>query len=485
MVFDTQTLKSFSDLAGVIGGYTTPGRLTTPLTQDQKRDACLMRYTHNWHAHHIAEALGILEAKTARHAEEDILEALEECALSDYWNRQQVRLQPGVQISVAGGSTYAAFRTSAIKDAMARLLITNPKLSTKDLGEAVNRDIDRQIDSGQFLGQKPFIPGVNELAGWIRELEAEGFVWEGRRRGEGVAGLPEDVRTLVDAEILRQCAEAQIAGTLNYAQIAKDVYSKFVLDEEFGDTLESLRYDVIRTSYVGALCRVEGVTTGITMKPVAEQAADPKLIAEVKRLKAANPNWSNLRVATEMGTHAGVTAAIFNSLGLPLNPRGMRPKDLRELVLKAHNEEKLSVNQMIEKYPQIGTYFATGSVKVRDAVVRLLSRAGLTPYTEEAVIVQQTQERRTPLVAAEIRRIIIDWLRNPKLQEQNPAFGQNLLLRIPDNARIAQLTGESESLISDAIGLLLAEERPIIQLLEGIVQAPPHVQLRAKRGELS
>ena len=219
---------------------------------------------------------------------------------------------------------------------------------------------------------------------------------------------------------------------------------------------------------------------------MAEQAADPKLIAEVKRLKAANPDWSNLRVATEMGTHAGVTAAIFNNLGLPLNPRGMRPKDLRELVLKAHNEEKLTITQMIEKYPQIGTYFATtGKVKVRDGVVRLLSVAGLTPYTEEAVIVQQTQERRTPLVAAEIRRIIIGWLRNPKLEEQNPAFGQNLLLRIPDNERIAQLTGESESLVSDAMGLLLAEERPIIQLLEGIIQGPAHVQLRAKRGESS
>ena len=486
MVFDTRAIASFRDLAGVIGGYTTPGRLGTPLTQDQKRDACLMRYNHNWHAHHIAEALGLLSARASRSAEEDILEALEECALSDYWNRQQVRLQPGIQISVAGGSTYAAARTSAVKDAMARLLIANPKLSTKDLGEAVSRDIDRQIASGQFLGQKPFIPGIVELAAWIKDLEAEGFVWEGRRRGEGVAGLPEDVRTLVDAEILRQCAEARIAGTLNYAQIAKDVYSKFVLDEEFGDTLEKLRYDAIRTSYVRALCREEGVTTTITLKPVAEQAKDPKLIAEVKRLKAANPNWSNIRVATEMGTHAGVTAAIFNSLGLPLNPRGMRPKDLRELVLKAHNEEKLTITQMIEKYPQIGTYFATtGKVKVRDAVVRLLSVAGLTPYTEEAITIQQTQERRTPLVAAEIRRIIIGWLRNPKLQEQNPAFGQNLLLRIPDNERIAQLTGESESLVSDAMGLLLAEERPIIQLLEGIIQVPAHVQLRAKRGELS
>ena len=484
MVFDTQTLKSFSDLAGVIGGYTTPGRLTTPLTQDQKRDACLMRYTHNWHAHHIAEALGILEAKTARHAEEDILEALEECALSDYWNRQQVRLQPGVQISVAGGSTYAAFRTSAIKDAMARLLITNPKLSTKDLGEAVNRDIDRQIDSGQFLGQKPFIPGVNELAGWIRELEAEGFVWEGRRRGEGVAGLPEDVRTLVDAEILRQCAEAQIAGTLNYAQIAKDVYSKFVLDEEFGDTLESLRYDVIRTSYVGALCRVEGVTTGITMKPVAEQAADPKLIAEVKRLKAANPNWSNLRVATEMGTHAGVTAAIFNSLGLPLNPRGMRPKDLRELVLKAHNEEKLSVNQMIEKYPQIGTYFATGSVKVRDAVVRLLSVAGLTPYTEEAITVQQTQERRAPLVAANLKATLLAWLKDMK--DSQPNFGR-LYLAIPSPAELASdFLNEPEALVAEAIGMLLAEERPIIHIdANGVIQIPDSVQNRFRRGELS
>ena len=485
MVFDTRAIASFRDLAGVIGEYTTPGRLGTPLTQDQKRDACLMRYNHNWHARHIIEALGILGAGQAHHGEEDILEALEECAQSDYWNRQQVRLQPGIQISAAGSSTYAAARTSAIKDAIARLLIANPKLNTTDLRTAVNRDIDRQIADGQFLGQKPFIPYGPQLSGWIRDLEAEGFVWEGRQRIEGTRGLPEDVKTLVDAEILRQCAEAREEGTLSYVAIAKDVYSKFVLDEEFGDTLESLRYDPIRASYIRVLCQAEGVTTGVTQKPVAEQAADPKLIAEVKRLKLDNPTWTNIRVATEMGTHGAVTAAIFNDLGLPLNPRGMRPRDLRALVLKAHNEEKLTVNQMLEKYPQIGTYYAIGTTVARTGVLSLLRTAGLTPLPEEAVAVQQTQERRGPLVAAEIRRILIPWLNDPVLQERNPAFGRNLFLAIPSNAAIAQLTGETESLISEAIGLLLAEERPIIQMIGGVVQVPNNIQARAKRGELS
>ena len=191
MVFDTRAIASFRDLAGVIGDYTTPGRLETPLTQDQKRDACFMRYNHNWHARHIIEALGILGAGQAHHGEQDILEALEECALSDYWNRQQIRLQPGTQISAAGGSTYAAARTSVIKDAIARLLIANPKINTTDLRTAVDRDIDRQIADGRFMGQKPFIPHGPQLAGWIRDLEAEGFVWEGRQRIEGTRGFPE------------------------------------------------------------------------------------------------------------------------------------------------------------------------------------------------------------------------------------------------------------------------------------------------------
>ena len=485
MVFDTRAIASFRDLAGAVSEYTTPGKLRTPLTQDQKRDACLMRYNHNWHAHHIVEALGILGAGQAHHGEADILEALEECALSDYWNRQQIRLQPGTQISATGGSTYAAFRKSAIKDAMARLLIANPKISSTDLKEAVNRDIVRQIDDGQFMGQKPFIPDVTQLAGWIRDLEAEGFVWEGRKRVEGTRGLPEHVKTLVDAEILRQCTEAQKAGTLNYRKIARDVYSKFVLDEEFGDTLEKLGYSVISSTYIREKCQAAGITTATMQRPVAEQVADPKLIAEVQRLKLENPNWTNIQVATAMGTHGAVTAAIFNGLGLPLNPRGMRPKDLRALVLKAHNEEKLTPNQMLEKYPQIGKYYDIGSVTARDGVLTLLRNAGLTAHSEEAATVQQTQERRTPEVAKEIRRILVDWINDPLYQERNPAFGRNLFMALPNNSALADLTGEPESLIAEAMGLLLAEERPIIQMINGIIQVSVTTQSRAKRGEIS
>ena len=83
MVFDTRTLKSFNALADVVGEYTAPGRSRVEMTDQQKRDACMWRYLHGWHAEHIAEALGLANANYAFNWRENVTEALEECALSD------------------------------------------------------------------------------------------------------------------------------------------------------------------------------------------------------------------------------------------------------------------------------------------------------------------------------------------------------------------------------------------------------------------
>ena len=480
MVFDTRAIASFRDLAGVIGDYTTPGRLETPLTQDQKRDACFMRYQNNWHAHHIAEALGVTPAVAAHNAEEDILEALEDCATSDFWNRQQIRLRPGAQISVAGSATYASFRTSAVKDAIARVLITDPKTTSEVLAQKVGAALDQEIERGRYRNTKPSIPTANEYTALIKDLEGLGFVWEGSRRRSIMRGLAPDVRILVDAEILRQCQANQKAGTLNFAAIARNVYSNFVIDEKFGDTMESMRYEAIGNPYVSLLCKEGGVVEPIRT-PLEVQIADEKNIAAVKKLKEEDPTLTAGQVFNRTGISRTAVEGIFENLGYALQARGMSVTQARDLILKAHKEERLTIAQMLEKYPQLDTFYKGRTVGAARAIQRLLRKQGLTPLTEEGIVAEATEERRTPLVAERLRAGIVGFVHS---MESQRSFGR-LYLAVPSAQDLAKGLNESESLITEAIQLLLAEPAPIIQMIDGVVRVPGFTQLKIQRGDVS
>jgi len=487
MVFDTRAIASFRDLAGVIGDYSTPGRLETPLTQDQKRDACFMRYQYNWHAHHIAEALGVSVATraSANSAEEDILEALEDCATSDYWNRQQIRLTPGAQISVAGSATYASFRTSAVKDAIARVLIADPKTTTEVLYQKVEASIDQQIANGRYRNTKPNIPKTVNLSNLIRDLEGLGFVWEGSRKRTIMRGLAPDVRILVDAEIIRQCKADFEAGTLNYSAIARNVYSNFVIDEKFGDTMESMGYEAIGSPYVNQLCRQAGIGEPI-QTPLGVQIADEENIAAVKKLKEEDPTLTAWQVFNRTGSYGkGISIpaveGIFKNLGYALLARGMSFTQARDLILKAHREERLTIAQMLEKYPQLDTFYKGKTVGAAKAIQRLLRKEDLTPLTEEGIVAGATEERRTPLVAERLRAGIVGFVHSMESQQ---SFGR-LYLAVPPVQDLAKGLNESESLITEAIQLLLAEPAPIIQMIDGVVQVPGFTQLKIQRGDVS
>jgi hypothetical protein len=73
------------------------------------------------------------------------------------------------------------------------------------------------------------------------------------------------------------------------------------------------------------------------------------------------------------------------------------------------------------------------------------------------------------------------------LQNRQPeAFGR-LYLAVPSPADLASedYLGEPEELVAEATGMLLAEERPIIQIIDGVIVIPMSVQQRFGRGELS
>jgi hypothetical protein len=80
-----------------------------------------------------------------------------------------------------------------------------------------------------------------------------------------------------------------------------------------------------------------------------------------------------------------------------------------------------------------------------------------------------------------MRTTIIDWVHD---MEDQRSFG-NLYLAVPPIRDIAERMNESESLITEAIQLLLAEPSPIIQVIDGVVQVPGYTQLRIQRGGVS
>ena len=509
MVFDARTLDSFRELAGVItGSGDTPSRSRVEMTDQQKQDACMLRYLHGWHAEHIAEALGLANANYAFNWRENVTEALEDCAASDYWNRQQIRLSPGQQISAEGTNLYGEARTSALRNAVAQILVANPATrtaATKDKSQRRGQDIpgtslmekamaiiDKQIEDGSYRGEKPTAPGRQNLNRIIRDMEALGFVWEGAGRRQIMADLPPDVRLLVDAEIQRQC-QAQIdaggaevksgkrvrVAPVNYSAIARNVYTTFVISEQFGDTMASMAYPTIGPGYVREVCQKAGITTDIR-RTLAEQAEDESNIKLVQDERAKDPRSSSWQIFQRTGIQLPIVETILDNLGLPRAGRGYSTTDIRNIILQAH-DEGLSAERMLEKHPELIEYFKDTVVGRVQAIRQILRRAGKTPLTEEGIVVSAIEDRRTPLVAANMRTTIIDWVHD---MEDQRSFG-NLYLAVPPIRDIAERMNESESLITEAIQLLLAEPSPIIQVIDGVVQVPGYTQLRIQRGGVS
>jgi len=518
MVLDTRTLDSLHDLAAVVQEYVSPGatpnrRSRTELTPQQKEDGCMMRYLRGWHVHHIVEALGIAGANYSFNWEDNMTEALEECALSDYWNTQQLRLRPGAQISKAGPNRYGAARQSSLRNAVAEILIANPKQrnapDTDDEGKDIPGTslmdkafarIDRQIEQGVYHSGyvKPRAPGRQNFNRYIRDLEALGFVWEGAGRTQIMAELPDDIREAVDNEIRRQCRNQvavgatitregrQRASALNYSAIARDVSSNFIIDEQLQDTLETMGYPAVNAGYVRQLCQDAGITADVR-RPVTVQIADEANIKLVKDEREKDPRASAWQIYQRTGLRLPIVEGILDAQGLPRAGRGYTTGEIREIILKAH-DEKLTVQGMLGKYPELVEYFKEGKPDAYTLIRQIILRANKTPHTDITLAAEIADERRIPLRAAQLKSVFIAHLR---------ARDQEWIDRVRSNiprAQRADLLYEDTGYTVDSLAASLNETpefiRRVIRLLEAetmplvAIQSRLHVHTRVILGDI-
>jgi len=504
MVLDARTLDSLHNLAAVVQGYVSPDaiparRSRTELTPEQKEDGCMMRYLHGWHVHHIVEALGIANANYSFNWEDNMVEALEECALSDYWNSQGLRLRPGVQISKEGPSQYGAARQSSLRNAAAEVLIANPKQRNAPDKDAEGKEIpgtslldkafariDRQIEDKHYKSGyvKPKEPGRQNFNRYIRDLEALGFVWEGAGRTQIMAELPEDIREAMDNEIRRQCRNQvavgatitrqgrQRAAPLNYSAIARDVYSNFIIDEQLQDTMENMGWPPIRPGYVRQLCQDAKITEDIK-RPVTEQIADEANIKLVKDERKKDPTSTAWQIYQRTGLRLPIVEGILDAQGLPRAGRGYSVGDIRAIILKAH-DEKLTPQGMLDNHPELVEYFKDNVNPATEVIRQILRRANKTPHTDITLATEIADERRIPLRAAQLKSVFIAHLRSWAEPELERIRGNLFRSQFP--AHLYEDTGytieslavtlqETPEFIRKVIELLEAETPQLIAIL--------------------
>jgi hypothetical protein len=502
MVLDTLTVSRLYDLASVVRDYVSPDAVSRELTEQQKADGCLMRFEHGWHAHHIIEALGIAPSVSSWRWGNGMMEALEECAQSDYWNTQGIRLDPNIapggQISLEGTNQYGSKRQSALKNAIAGVLTRNPKARIAATQDENKRDIpgtslmerafaviDEEIRQGRYRNTRPRPLTDAFLRDAIADLVTEGFKWEGAVRRTGIVTLPEDIRKAVDDEILRQCREQVEKGEINYSAIAENVYENFIINEQ-QDTMakaiiddesgEFVNYGPISASYVLELCKKAGITADIVLvTPIAEQVANQANIKRVQDVKKAHPRWSVMQVRQETGLSRGVVAGIFDNLGFPHSGRTYTHTAIRKIIFAAHDNEKLTIQEILDKHPEVAEHYKGGSYSPFNSVLRVLRDSLRIPITEESREAEASDARRIPLRASQLKSAFLHHLRS-----QDEAWLERVRGNISRTRRTAdynELTGysvqrlaedlnETEDFIRSAIGLVAEEPPHIITIAE-------------------
>jgi hypothetical protein len=328
------------------------------------------------------------------------------------------------------------------------------------------------------------MPGRQNLNRYIREMVALGFVWEGAGRTQIMADLPDEYKKAIDNEILRQCRQQVTEGAtvtrgkrtravpLNYTAIARDVHSKFILDEQHKDTMASLGYPAILPSYVLTLCQDANITVTLR-KPVKGQVTDEGNIKLVSDMQKANPTYSAWQIHQRTGLSFEVVEGIFDNLGLPRTGREHTEGDIRAIILKAHDDESLTIQGMIEKHSELAVHFKDNVLGVAEAVRAILLRLGKTPHTDITLAAETTEERRLPLVAGQVKGAFLYWLRSRDQQwrdrvsgnlgrVQNPAEPTGLSV-----AELAASKGETLEFMEKVVALLVAETPQLIAIRLG------------------
>jgi len=546
MVFDTRAIDSFRDLAGVIGGYATPSEFDTPsavrlLTQAEEDQACRLRKEFGWHAQHIAEAMGLASGagSSARAWQGRVLDAIVGCTTRGGWGGAEIdarkprpTLEEGStrdilnlrgraerdrldeeEATLEGTNRFGEYRRSARTNAIIEAAL-RPEVrsfygkgarkagyqrTAVELAADANSIITQQKHDGHYPGLNYTKIGPSYITTALKDLIDSGlFTWEGRVQSPGMSQLGEGEREKVDAEILRRLREQEeLTPTESpygfFAKVQKDVYSTFPccgLDgkesmEAFGYTPIALQY-TLNLSVANNLFGGPQGRLGTRAKVFAD---DPKNQQAVKDAIGDTAFPIVTEIMRKTGFKTKDVERILGKLGYATQQD--RNDVIRAMILPLHDDQHLTVTEMYDETPALRKLYEwTTRLSAIQNISSLITHASVlsgprrVPWTQarkKAALGEAENQRRSPLVVERLRAGIVGFVHSMESQQ---SFGR-LYLAVPSVQDLAASMNETESLVSEAMQLLLAEPAPIIQMIDGVVQVPGFTQLRIQRGDVS
>jgi len=216
----------------------------------------------------------------------------------------------------------------------------------------------------------------------------------------------------------------------------------------------------------------------------ANQAAVRKIISDST---AQRPNVSRIMKATGLSLMA--VNGILAKLGYEVAGRrkGGFGDRVRAIILPLHDNQQLTPAEIWRASPELQALLSTQERSEEQNFQVGIARIGSflrdsspprVPWTRQ----RKRAERRAPLVASNIKAELIAMLKDMQGQR---FFGERLYIKIPDIADLSTALRESESLVTEAIDLLLNEANPIIRREGQDIIVPNPIQRRIKSGEIS
>jgi len=548
MVFDTKTLDSFSALAGIIGEYTTPSQFTLSQDQQDQACRLRKEFGwHAQHiaealgvgpaivaSKYTPKVLEALVGCTTRGgwggAELDAKiprPTLPEGALRDRLNlrgqAERDRLT-SEEATVEGTNRFGELRKTARANAVVEAALApeirpfydreGRKAGYKKNAVELAADADIIIRDQKRAGHYPGLDyrklSDQSVLATIKDLVATGlFIWEGSGAVLGIREMPAEERAKVDAEILRQVREQAKLTPYRppkgfYTRIEREIYRTFkCCGVDDSETMEGFGYSPFISGYASR--RVGEVEPPIFSGPVGTSKTaqtaidDPENIKAVKEAigdsKELAPQIKDIREKT--GLTRGVVEVILKNLGYM---SGLdHAEAVRKIILPFHDNEKLTAAQMWDESAELRRLL-TGEtdppkpkmVDGRPSGIDWFRRRGVAriraflldttprrvPWTEAT----KRAERLAPKYASIIKTDIIAMV---KAMENQRFFGERLLIRIPDISELSEALTQPESLVTEAMNMLLNEANPIIRREGQDIIVPNPIQRRIKSGEIS
>ena len=548
MVFDTKTLDSFSALAGIIGEYTTPSARrqskssARPLTQEEKDQACRLRKEHGWHTSHITHALGLSDGRTSSIYMPSVLEAIVGCTTRGGWGGAEIdakiprpTLPEGAlrdrlnlrgqaerdrlseeEATLEGTNRFGEFRTNARANAIIEAAL-RPEIrpfydrpgrkagyqkNTAELAADADIIITEQKHDGHYPGINFSPIQAHTITRIIQQLTDTGlFIWEGSR-SLGIDELPPEELAKVRAEFIRRLREqAKLTperpprGFLT--NLEDEIYKTFPCCGPDGtETMEKFGYSPITHGYASRQAGENDIfkvrkKAGPALQSViddpANQAAVRKIISDSA---ATRPNVSRIMKATGLSLMA--VNGILAKLGYEVagKRKGGFGDRVRAIILPLHDNQQLTPAEIWRASPELQALLSTQERSEEQNFQVGIARIGSflrdsspprVPWTRQ----RKRAERRAPLVASNIKAELIAMLKDMQGQRFFGESQPSLFIRIPTIAELSTALRESESLVTEAIDMLLNEANPIIAMAGQDIIVPAHIQRRIKSGEIS